>query len=169
MVGIIWGIGHTATLLIVGMITIMLKEEIPNNLATLLEIGVGIMIIFLGMKTILSYKKKLHSHSHNNDGIYGCGIIDYIKSLSIGFIHGLAGSAAMIFLTVSTANSYLEGGLFIGAFGLGTIVSMLLCTLIIGIPFAINNNVNINKFMNLSIGIFSLGFGFYYVYSLINI
>lgn len=167
MVGVTWGMGHTATLLIIGMIAIMLKQEIPSGLADLLEIGVGVMIIFLGIKTILNYKKNLHSHSH--DDIHGSGVIDYIKSLSIGFIQGLAGSAAMVLLTVSTANGYLEGGLFIAVFGLGTIVSMLLCTLIMGIPFAVNNNANVNRFMNLAIGISSLGFGFYYVYSLVSI
>ncbi|WP_432667115.1 sulfite exporter TauE/SafE family protein [Wukongibacter baidiensis] len=169
MVGVTWGMGHTATLLIIGMIAIMLKQEIPTGIADFLEIGVGIMIIFLGVRTIINYKKNLHSHGHSHNDTHGSGIIDYIKSLSIGFIQGLAGSAAMVLLTVSTANSYLEGSLFIAIFGLGTIISMLLCTLIIGIPFAVNSNPNINRFMNLAIGISSLGFGSYYVYSLISI
>ena len=43
-----------------------------------------------------------------------------MKSLFIGFVHGLAGSAAMVLLTMSTVDSVWQGGLYILVFGVGT-------------------------------------------------
>ena len=58
-----------------------------------LEFLVGIMLVYLGFTSFLSYKKQVHTHHEKTS---------YLKSLGIGFVHGLAGSAAMVVLTMST-------------------------------------------------------------------
>ena len=64
--------------------------------------------------------------------------ISYIKSLIIGFIHGLAGSAAMVLLTMSTVDTVWQGGLYILIFGVGTTIGMLVFTTILGLPFVLS-------------------------------
>ena len=67
LAGVFWGIGHTATLFIVGIILILMKGEIPEKWAMSLEFLVGIMLVYLGVKTILSFKN-IHVHEHQHDG-----------------------------------------------------------------------------------------------------
>jgi ABC-type nickel/cobalt efflux system permease component RcnA len=62
-----WGIGHTATLFIIGIILILMKGEIPEKWAMSLEFLVGIMLVYLGITTILSFRN-IHLHKHEHDG-----------------------------------------------------------------------------------------------------
>lgn len=189
ILGALWGIGHTVTLFVIGMIGIMTKHKIPENLAVLLERSVGIMIIILAIKLLVNYKKPLSSHAHDhihnhmdihhhpyeNDHTYQAkhatggldvsNMMQYTKSLLIGLVHGLAGGAAMILLTLSTVKSYWEGALFIIIFGIGTIFSMLVFAMIFGIPFALNHRDRIYKYMNIFIGIIGIAFGLGYLFS----
>jgi ABC-type nickel/cobalt efflux system permease component RcnA len=192
ILGVLWGIGHTATLFITGMIGIMMKYTIPEKLAVLLERGVGVMIMILAINLLLNYKKPLyahthehehmhsHNHFHKHSHVYGDQhthehehanndrskrkILDYIKSLLVGFVHGLAGSAVMILLTLTTVKSYWEGALFIIIFGVGTIISMLVYTTILGIPFALNHNNRVHNYINIIIGSVGIIFSFYYIF-----
>ena len=67
-----------------------------------------------------------------------------VKSFSIGIIHSLAGSAAVMLMLLPSINNVFKGLLFISLFGLGTIISMSLMTFLLSIPFALGNN---NKFL----------------------
>ncbi len=49
LVGALWGVGHTTSLLVVGIFVIVLEVTIPLRLANALEFAVAVMIIFLGM------------------------------------------------------------------------------------------------------------------------
>lgn len=170
LAGVYWGIGHTATLFIVGIILIFMKDEISEKWALSLEFLVGIMLVYLGITTFKSFKN-IHLHSHNYSGQYehkhNHKNISYSKSLFIGFVHGLAGSGAMVLLTMSTVKSVWEGAIYILVFGLGTIVGMLFFTTIIGIPFVLSSKrQSINKKLTQFTGIISTVFGIYYMYTL---
>src|SRR5690625_5293200 len=66
LAGVYWGIGHTATLFIVGIILIIMKDEISEKWALSLEFLVGMMLVYLGITTFNSFKKtRLHKHGHN--------------------------------------------------------------------------------------------------------
>ena len=86
----------------------------------------------------------------------------------IGFIHGLAGSAAMVILTMSTVENIGEIVLYLLIFGLGTLTGMLLFTTIIGAPFVFtaNTKVKLNTALTQIAGGVSVVFGFYYMYNL---
>lgn len=181
--GVFWGIGHTATLFIVGTAVILMKSEISEKWAMSLEFLVGIMLVYLGITSILTFKN-IHLHNHAHDGEEHKHVhahphkgghqhqhqhqqIPYIKSLIIGFVHGLAGSAAMIILTMSTVKSVVEGAIYILVFGVGTVIGMLFFTTILGIPFVLSaKNVSINKYLIRITGVISTAFGFYYMYNL---
>lgn len=183
LAGVFWGIGHTATLFIIGVILILMKGEIPEKWAMSLEFLVGIMLVYLGISTILSFKNiHLHKHEHNGDlhkhvhsHEHSCTHehrhqhkkVSYLKSMLIGLVHGLAGSGAMIVLTMSTVNNAWEAAVYILIFGAGTIIGMLFFTTLIGIPFVFSaKKFSINKSLTQVTGVISTVFGIYYMYNL---
>ena len=183
LAGVFWGIGHTATLFIIGIILILVKGEISGRWAMSLELLVGVMLIYLGVTSILSFKnihihqhkhdeevhKHIHSHRYqgSHEHIHQHSYTSYVKPMVIGLIHGLAGSAAMVLLTMSTVKTVWEGALYILIFGVGTIVGMLFFTTIIGIPFVLSaKKVGINKIFSQITGIISTAFGIYYLYNI---
>lgn len=164
-VGFLWGIGHTLTIFIVGFFVITYKLAISPYLAGLLERGVGVLIIILGIKTLISYKDthSHHNHSHNSKKDKKNNLIDKVKPIFVGFIQGLAGSAGMVILTMSTAKTTFQGLLFILVFGLGTIISMFLYTIVVGYSINQVNRESLQIKLNLFVGTLSTAFGFYYV------
>ena len=73
-----------------------------------------------------------HNHKHHHKKT------PYLQSMLIGLVHGLAGSGAMILLTMSTVKSVGEAAIYILIFGAGTVIGMLFFTTIIGIPFVLS-------------------------------
>ncbi|MGG1679268.1 sulfite exporter TauE/SafE family protein [Neobacillus sp. NRS-1170] len=183
LAGVFWGIGHTATLFIIGIILIFMKGEIPEKWAMSLEFLVGIMLVYLGASTILSFKN-IHLHQHKHDGenhkhVHSHNLgsehehknqhknVSYLKSLVIGLVHGLAGSGAMVLLTMSTVKSVWEAAIYILIFGTGTIIGMLFFTTIIGIPFVFSaKKLTLNKTLTQVTGVISIVFGIFYMYNL---
>jgi ABC-type nickel/cobalt efflux system permease component RcnA len=183
LAGVFWGIGHTVTLFIIGIILISMKGEIPEKWAMSLEFLVGIMLVYLGVKTILSFKNihihnhqydrddHKHVHSHQNSGEYKHRHqhqnVTYLESMLIGLVHGLAGSGAMVLLTMSTVKNVGEAAIYILIFGAGTVIGMLFFTTIIGIPFVLSKKrKTIGRPLGITTGTISTVFGVYYMYNL---
>lgn len=160
LAGVYWGIGHTTTLFLVGITIILMKGEIPEKWAMSLEFLVGIMLVYFGVMAFKSFKNiQAQTHSVKD--------VSYTKTLFIGLVHGLAGSAAMVLLTMSTVSSIWEGAIYIFVFGIGTVVGMLFFTTVIGIPFVLSyKRIAINKLLTQTAGAISTVFGFYYMYNL---
>ncbi|MCA1022063.1 sulfite exporter TauE/SafE family protein [Halobacillus litoralis] len=157
MTGIYWGIGHTLTMFVFGMAVILMQEQIPETWAQSLEALVGVMLILVGATTFLSYKKS--SSKQEGRG--------YKTSVFMGIVHGLAGSAALVLLTLSSVESAAEGAAFIFIFGAGTIVGMLLFTTVIGLPFVLTTKKwTMNKGLTQAAGIISAVYGVYYLSSI---
>src|SRR4051812_16144404 len=183
LAGVFWGIGHTATLFLVGIILIFMKGEIPVKWAMSLEFLVGIMLVYLGITTIFSFKN-IHVHEHKHDGDEHKHVHThessgkhehkhqhkndtYLKSILIGLVHGLAGSGAMVLLTMSTVKSVGEAAIYILIFGAGTVMGMLFFTTIIGIPFMLSKKRRtISRKLSFTTGAISTVFGIYYMYNL---
>jgi sulfite exporter TauE/SafE len=181
IIGIFWGIGHTITLFIVGMVFIFMKKEIPSEVALYLEFAVGVMLVYLGIKSyVFAERNDIHSHEHKHEEVlhkhfheeninheHTNNRVLHFKSIFIGLVHGLSGSAAMILLTMTSVEHPWQAGIYIIIFGVGTVIGMLLCTILIGIPFALSNE---NKKMNITLsritGIISSIYGVYYMYDL---
>ncbi|SIR24577.1 High-affinity nickel-transport protein [Domibacillus enclensis] len=153
LAGVFWGLGHTATLLVIGVTAIALGQHIPENVATLLEFFVGVMLVYLGINGIrknpvIEEGKQQHFHK---------------KSFVIGVIHGLAGSAAMVLLTAAAADTGAEAFQYILLFGAGTIVGMLLFTTLLGLPFLVASKKSIPLFLMRATSLISIVYGLYYM------
>jgi len=173
MLGTLWGLGHTTTLFLVGIIVLTLKLSIPETIANSLEFIVGLVIILLGIfviKDVIGNKKHIHTHthenkphihlhSHKNTGSHA----HYHKSFSVGLMHGMAGSAALMLLVLSTMDSIILGILYIIIFGIGSIVGMAIVGGLISLPFIYTSkkSTSINKWIQYATGIFSIGFGLF--------
>ncbi|WP_042454559.1 urease accessory protein UreH domain-containing protein [Neobacillus dielmonensis] len=165
--GVFWGIGHTSTLLIVGMFLILAKNTITEITAMSLEFLVGIMLVTLGIANLHSIHR--HNHSHPQPSALPDRITinpQHMKSFCIGFLHGLAGSAAMVLLTMNTVSSVWQGALYILTIGFGTVIGMLSFSTVIGIPFVLSSGKHLNKTLNQITGTISILFGIYYMYDL---
>ncbi|MCI0784666.1 MAG: urease accessory protein UreH, partial [Chloroflexi bacterium] len=160
-VGISWGLGHTTTLLIIGVVIIALRLTIPDRMALLFEFFVGIMLVALGAQVIYSFRrKKVHQHAHGHQEAahehfhshaqspehrpehheaHGIGK-PFLrkKSYLVGTVHGVAGSAALTLLVLASIESPLAGLGYILLFGLGSVLSMGVMTILIGLPFVIS-------------------------------
>lgn len=156
--GILWGVGHSITLLAVGVGVLWLNIIMPEQLVLWLELAVGALLVVLGLDVIRRFFKKrvhfhahrhqdgkTHLHAHSHAGQTGHENHSHghehhhdhassIKALLVGLFHGLAGSAALSLLALNTVASPLEGVLYLLLFGVGSIGGMGLLTLIIAFP-----------------------------------
>ncbi|MBI4295425.1 MAG: urease accessory protein UreH [Chloroflexi bacterium] len=65
-IGVSWGLGHTTTLFVVGLLVLFLGLRIPDNLALSFEFLVGAMLILLGVQTFWAFRlRRVHIHPHH--------------------------------------------------------------------------------------------------------
>ena len=190
-VGVSWGLGHTTTLFLIGIVIIALRLAIPERLALLLEFSVGIMLVGLGLQVVYGFRKKgvhQHLHGHEEDAhqhfhshvqvqdhagehhqTHGIGK-PFLrkKSYFVGTVHGVAGSAALTLLVLASIESSLVGLAYILLFGLGSIVSMGVMTIVISFPFVFSANrlPNLSRVIQFVVGTLSILFGFFLMFEI---
>jgi hypothetical protein len=83
------------------------------------------------------------------------------RPLLVGMVHGLAGSAALVLLALTTMPSVLGGLLYILAFGIGSIAGMLVMSSLISVPFVFSARASsrLNQGIRVAAGLFSVVFG----------
>ncbi|MDB4892168.1 MAG: high-affinity nickel-transporter [Gemmatimonadetes bacterium] len=151
--GILWGIGHTATIILVGGAIIVLKVQlsaIPVRVGLSLEFAVAVMLIVLGLLTLAGGERRVADST--------------ARPLTVGFVHGLAGSAAVATLPqVALIPNPGWALAYLGVFGLGTIVGMLLITASIAAPslLAVHKFAGLNRKLRIASGVASIAFGLF--------
>ena len=82
-------------------------------------------------------------------------------------MHGMAGSAAIVVLTLHTVRSPAEGLLYILVFGAGSIIGMGLLGTAIGLPlgWSARAAVSVARTLNVLVGCASAGLGLWVMYS----
>ena len=155
LIGAFWGLGHTATLFVVGLLVIVLRVTIPPRLALGLEFLVAVMLVALGSNLLWRSfgveKIHLHTHTHNpethahfhvhaspgQDHSHTHPFKSMRKPFLVGMVPGLAGSAALMLLVLTTIPSPLAGLGYILIFGVGSVGGMLVLSSLIGLPFVL--------------------------------
>lgn len=164
-VGFWWGIGHTATLMAVGAIVLASGLHLPPQFETMAEAGVALVLIVLGGSLAWKlHRERWHLHSHDHDGgrhlhLHSHSVIEdhrhrhwmacSIRPLCIGMAHGLAGSAAVLLMIVSTTDRLAEGLLTIAVFGVGSIVGMMAIGVTLSLPLVCSLAVSRRFFVTL--------------------
>lgn len=185
IVGGLWGLGHTISLLIAGIFVLLLNFQISEQTERMLEFFVGVMLVLLGLNVLrkLAQGGTLHFHTHEHGTrehahphLHEAGQADEPhthhgltfspRALLIGMVHGMAGSAALMLLILPTIESRPLGLLYIAVFGIGSIGGMMLMSFLVGLPFTLTA-LRFNRF-NLLLqsvaGLISVGLGLYIIY-----
>src|SRR5271169_2098686 len=80
LIGILWGVGHTITILLVGAAIILFNLAIPPRIGLAMELAVGLMLILLGVLNLTGvtqwithrftpvqrHEGIIHSHVHKH-------------------------------------------------------------------------------------------------------
>jgi hypothetical protein len=157
-IGLFWGLGHTIALSIAGLVVIGLKIPISKWLADRLELVVAAMLIILGARLISTVHTRWHEH-HHDFGWRRLGL----RPMLVGIVHGTAGSAALTLLVLSTMSSTINGLLYVLIFGVGSMLGMLVISLILSLPIRLAGErmAAAIRPLQMSTGVLSCGFGLY--------
>jgi len=218
LIGILWGLGHTITIFLVGSAIILFGVVIPPKLGLTMELSVGLMLILLGVLNLSGFTSwitetftpssrdgqdhshpHVHSHTHTHqqgdfvhahphhhepeqhghaedatpvgwmDRIFGqLGLYQAVRPLAVGLVHGLAGSAAVALLVLTTIRDPRWAIAYLLVFGLGTIAGMMLITAAIALPFKYSQSrfARLNRGLAVASGILSIAFGIFIVYQM---
>jgi sulfite exporter TauE/SafE len=170
--GALWGLGHTATVFVVGGIIVLFNLVIPPQVGIAMELGVAAMLIALGLANVVGsfagHRGGAHARTHFLPAAPASGRSErrapqraILRPLIVGVVHGLAGSAAVSILVLSTIHSATWGLLYLAIFGLGTVAGMVLLTTAIGVPLAYTSRrfARLNALLAAATGLTSIGLG----------
>lgn len=180
--GLTWGIGHTLTLFAFAGAALALGGAIPETLARPIEFAVGIMLVGLGAHVLWRLRRdRVHFHKHRHgDGTvhihahsHAGETIAHIsaphahahgfrwRTLLVGLMHGMAGSAALLVLALSQASSVAAGLLYVALFGIGSMLGMGALSTVIAIPLALTARSLswLNNGLQAAVGILTIAIG----------
>ena len=178
LIGFCWGVGHTVILLVVGTAVLLFKLTIPSAWAKLFEVAVGLMLVGLGLSVAIAlWRERVHLHAHwhehgeqhrhlhshsrgaHHDHLHRFRL-EY-KSLAVGMVHGLAGSAALLLLVLAAVPSLGVGLVYILVFGAGSILGMVFLATAMSIPFAMSaeRTARVHQTLRAAAALFSIVLG----------
>jgi hypothetical protein len=208
LIGILWGCGHTLTILTVGSAIILFGLAIPARAGLTMEFCVGLILILLGILNLTGamrwiterfspahppisgehahvheHGSRLHFHWHSHEPAIdhhaaalslprkleffsGLSWFQILRPVLVGIVHGLAGSAAVALLVLSTIREPRWAVLYLLVFGVGTIAGMMLITYILALPltFIDGRFAWLNRSLIVGSGAISLAFGLFVCY-----
>ena len=206
LIGTVWGVGHTLTLVVVGGGIVLFGWVIPPRVGLSMEFAVAVMLVALGIVNLSTLREVvrgflparrgaqpvhshahghgdyIHTHAHGHDPevhphatghtplarldsqLGGLALYQLVRPLVVGVVHGLAGSATVALLVLTTIREPSWSLLYLFLFGIGTIVGMMIITVAISWPFASRPSARFAGGLRLASGLISLGFGCFLAY-----
>lgn len=191
-IGSVWGLGHTITIFVVGALIILFGVEIPPRVGLSMEFSVALMLILLGILNLTGTMQKITGYLTparalrmtevvRSDGrsrwtapqwienaVGRFGLYQFLRPLVIGLVHGLAGSAAVALLVLSTIHNPVWATVYLLIFGFGTMLGMMFMTTAIAVPltYAGDRFSKMSHYFGVASGVMSLSFGSFLVYQL---
>jgi len=169
LVGAFWGLGHTLALLIAGVGVLLLRYQMTDRVAHALELCVGIMLVLLGANLLrtLVHRGTSHRHPHStvaSDSHSEAWLV--ARPLLVGMVHGLAGSAPLLLLTLTVVSSPLAAFSYIAVFGVGSMMGMSIMSLLLGVParLTVEHFARTHLALRGLSGLFSVAIGLFVVY-----
>jgi len=185
LLGSLWGVGHTLTIVLVGGAIVVFGVVIPTRVGLTMELSVAIMLMLLGAINVGGVARHARataghaaahgphdhpegSHGRLDRGLGHLGVYQLARPLVVGVVHGLAGSAAVALLVLGTIRDPRWAIGYLLVFGLGTIAGMMLITAALAMPFALTARrfSRLNGWLGLASGLLSLAFGAFLVYQI---
>jgi ABC-type nickel/cobalt efflux system permease component RcnA len=156
--GLTWGLGHTLTLFLFAGAAILLGHALPEVWSGPIETAVGIMLVGLGAHVLWRlWRDRVHFHAHSHHGAVHIHAHSHAgesvphtraphahahgfrwRTLLVGLMHGMAGSAALLVLAASQAASPVYGLAYVALFGIGSMFGMGALSTLIAVPLALS-------------------------------
>ncbi|MCU0624934.1 MAG: hypothetical protein MUF21_00365 [Gemmatimonadaceae bacterium] len=153
-IGIAWGVGHSLTVLVAGAAILGFGLTLPSAFDRLTEAAVGVMLLALGALALRGANPTLPHHSppigtqtpsrvrrqrdvRVHHLIIASRTLRHLRSLGVGIVHGLAGSAGIALLAVPMLRTPLHGVAYLALFGVGTVLGMLVLTVAMALPLVV--------------------------------
>ncbi|MGB7220105.1 MAG: hypothetical protein WBD07_15010 [Vicinamibacterales bacterium] len=181
--GMCWGVGHTFSLLLVGVVLVILRAEMPARVSNLFEFFVALMLIALGARAVfLSARRGVagppHVHHHGRLVHSHPGVPEHVhighwtlarRPLLVGAIHGLAGSGALTALVLTTLPTTAARLAYMALFGLGSTLGMAALSGLLGWPLArMGAHHAVARTVSMVVGCVSIGLGVAWGYPFIS-
>ena len=157
LMGLLWGLGHGTTLVLVGLPLVLLGRYLPEVVQQAAEVAIGGIIVFLALRLLLRWRRGLyHAHTHSHDGHpphrhvhshAGQAGVSHehahdvpqrttLSSYGVGLVHGVGGSGGLTLLLLSTISGKAEAAVALLLFAAGTALSMALLSTAFGLAIA---------------------------------
>ncbi len=155
-IGALWGVGHTLTLLALGGSIVTFRLVIPPRLGLALEFAVALMLVILGFANL-----RRRGDAAEPEAMPAAARRATLRPLIVGSVHGLAGSAAVAILVLTTIRGIAPAIAYLLMFGLGTVVGMVAVTLILAAPalYAGARVTRLHAGIRVAAGALSIAFG----------
>ncbi len=181
LMGLLWGLGHGTTLVLIGLPLVLLGRFLPEVLVQAAEVTIGLIIVLLAARLLLRWRQGLfHAHTHVHDGDTHRHVHSHAEdrshehahaatgrtpfsSYGVGLVHGIGGSGGLTLLLLSTISDKIEAAVALLLFAAGTAVSMALLSTAFGL--AISGGPIARNFGRVApaLGVLSMAFGGWYM------
>jgi hypothetical protein len=185
--GLAWGVGHAATLTLVGLPIVLYHAYLPDVVQRTAETLVGLVIMILAARLLLRWRRgHFHVHPHSHGSVRhrhlhphaqeGHGAVPHshthrpeatlgrtpMEAFWIGVVHGVGGSAGVGVLLLATIPGQIEAVAALFVLALGTALSMVVMSSAFG--YALTRGRLIRRMLALapSMGAAALVFGGWY-------
>jgi cytochrome c biogenesis protein CcdA len=174
-IGALWGLGHSATILLVGGAIVLFGWVIPPRVGLSMEMSVAVMLVVLGLMNLSSALSSIKQTAHRHDGaahdpspLPHVHVRGPLRPLAIGVVHGLAGSAAVALLVLATITSPSLALVYLAIFGAGTVAGMMALTLAMAVPITALSKrfTNLELTLARATGVLSIAFGLLLAYQI---
>ena len=180
--GLLWGLGHGTTLVVIGLPLVLLGRYLPERVQQVAEVAVGIIIVVLAVRLLVRWRRgffhahahahgadppHLHLHSHAEGSVHehshnANGLRTPLSAYGVGLVHGVGGSGGLTLLLLSTIPNPSEATAALLIFAAGTAVSMALLSTAFGLVIAAGPVRRNFERLAPVLGVLAAAFGFWY-------
>ena len=129
-VGALWGLGHSAVIVLAGGLLVAVGASVPAPIAAALDLAVALMLMGLGvaaLRSMLASAPKEAPVQASRSGALG-------RPIAVGLVHGVSGTAALTLLAASTISVRLHAVAFVVLFGLASVAGMAIVAAAVAWP-----------------------------------
>jgi ABC-type nickel/cobalt efflux system permease component RcnA len=180
--GLLWGLGHASTLVVVGLPLVLLGQYLPERVAQAAELTIGIIIVVLAVRLLLRWRRGVfhahahshesgethrHLHSHESAPVHKHahnvhGLRTPLSAYGVGLVHGIGGSGGITLLLLSTIEEPSQAVVALLIFAAGTAVSMALLSSAFGLAIAAGPLARNFERVAPALGVLAVAFGIWY-------